>query len=255
MTVLDRPLTRRATETDIVAGVRTVAPAAVSVLPMGLAFGVVVSQSVLAWWWAPVFAGVIFAGSLEILLVGMVSAMVPLAQIAVAALLVNMRHTFYSLSFPLHRVHGLAAKTYSTFALTDEAWALTSEPEAQTWGRGRILTVQSVFHLAWVGSVTVGAALGSVVPASIVGLEFAAPAFFVVLAMEAHRTRRRLALPALGVGCAVAAYTVLGGGMLIAAMSAYVGIVVAGGVLARRRTPASPLRPGERSPVSDEVHR
>ena len=52
-------------------------------------------------------------------LVGLVAAAAPLATVAVTAFLVNVRHVFYALSFPLHRVHGRAGKTYSTFALTD----------------------------------------------------------------------------------------------------------------------------------------
>ena len=37
-------------------------------IPLGLAFGVLVSHSGLPWWWAVVFASVIYAGSLEFLL-------------------------------------------------------------------------------------------------------------------------------------------------------------------------------------------
>src|SRR6185295_14200515 len=92
-------------------------------LPMGLAFGVLVAHSTLPWWWASVFATVVFAGSLEFLLLGLVTGGASLVQIALAACLVNARHVFYALTFPLHRVPGLA-KVYSTFALTDEAYAL-----------------------------------------------------------------------------------------------------------------------------------
>ena len=34
--------------------------------------------------------------------------------------LVNFRHIFYALSFPLQRVHGRAGKAYSMYALTDD---------------------------------------------------------------------------------------------------------------------------------------
>ena len=70
---------------------------------------------------------------------------------------VALRHAFYALSFPLHRVHGGVAKAYSTFALTDEAYALTARPEAQHWSRARILGLQAFVHAFWAGSVTIGA--------------------------------------------------------------------------------------------------
>ena len=58
-----------------------------------------------------VFSSLIFAGSLEFLLIGLTVAAVPLAQIALTAFLVNSRHVFYALSFPLHRVPGEAGRT------------------------------------------------------------------------------------------------------------------------------------------------
>ncbi|MFI7013893.1 AzlC family ABC transporter permease [Streptomyces sp. NPDC050164] len=61
----------------------------------------------------------------------------PPASIAVAAFLVQARHVLYALSFPLHRVRGRLTRTYSTFALTDEAYALTAtEPGRQRDRRG-----------------------------------------------------------------------------------------------------------------------
>lgn len=99
---------------DFTAAVRLCLPPMMGLLPMGLAFGVAVAQSPLAWWWAPVFSTVIFAGSLEFILLGLVVAAAPLATIALTAFLVNFRHVFYALSFPMRRVHGVGAKIYST---------------------------------------------------------------------------------------------------------------------------------------------
>ncbi|PTH84039.1 hypothetical protein C9J60_35330 [Streptomyces sp. A244] len=99
-------------------------------LPLGLAFGALVVQSGLDRWGAGLSAALIYGGWFEFLLVGLVTAAAPLASIAVTAFLVQARHVFYALSFPLHRVRGGLAKTYSAFALTDEA-ALTSTEHAR----------------------------------------------------------------------------------------------------------------------------
>src|SRR5690625_7170830 len=133
----------RNTRAQIVQGWKIVLPACAAVAPLGLALGMLVAQSGLAWWWAPVLAAVVFAGSMEFLLVGLLMAAAPLAQVAVSTLLVNFRHVFYALSFPLHRVRGLSWKAYSTFALTDEVYALPTTPDAQTWSRTRIISIQA----------------------------------------------------------------------------------------------------------------
>ena len=36
----------------------------VGLVPLGLAFGVLIAQSGFAWWWAPLFSVLIYAGSM-----------------------------------------------------------------------------------------------------------------------------------------------------------------------------------------------
>ena len=63
----------------------------------------------------------------------MLAAAAPIAAIAMTSFLVNSRHLFYGLSFPLHRVHGWHRKAYSIFALCDEAYAITTSKTPETW--------------------------------------------------------------------------------------------------------------------------
>jgi 4-azaleucine resistance transporter AzlC len=202
---------------------------------MGLAFGVLVTRSGLSWWWATIFAAVIFAGSLEFLLLGLVTALAPLGQVAAAAFLVNFRHVFYALSFPLHRVPGVAAKAYSTFALTDEAYAVTARPEAQTWSRARILWLQAFVHAFWVGSVTLGALGATLIPDGVKGLDFAVTALFLVLGIDAFRARRDVPAAVVAVACALAGHVVFGEQMLVAAMAMFTLFLLARYRLASHR--------------------
>lgn len=212
---------------EVAAGWRTVLPACAAVVPLGLALGVLVVHAGLAWWVAPLLAGVVFAGSLEFLLIGLIAAVAPLSQVAMTALLVNFRHVFYALSFPLSQVPGTGWKAYSTFALTDEAYALTTSPEARRWSRTRILSIQAIFHAIWTLAVTAGAAVGGLIPRQLVGLDFAVTALFAVLSIEAYRERRSLPLPVLGLLCSLVAALLKPGNLLMVAMGLYVGALVA----------------------------
>jgi hypothetical protein len=91
----------------------------------------------------------------------MALAATPLLAVAATALVVNSRHVFYALSFPLHRVRGRLARTYATFGLTDEAYALTAGPQAQTWTTKRIVVLQLLLQSFWVAGATVGALAGT----------------------------------------------------------------------------------------------
>ncbi|MEU4450744.1 AzlC family ABC transporter permease [Nocardioides sp. NPDC023903] len=238
MQVMDSEAVHQARDegrSEVAAGWRIALPACVAVVPLGLALGVLVVQSGLAWWWAPVLGAVVFAGSMEFLLVGLLAA-APLAQIAVSTLLVNFRHVFYAISFPMHRVRGRGWKAYSTFALTDEAYALTATPEAAGWSRTRIISIQAFFHVAWVLCVAAGAGLGSLIPPQVAGLDFAVTALFVVLGMEAYKVRRSLPISVLALGCAIVAALISRDNMLLIAMGMFCVALVCSYVLAARRS-------------------
>jgi len=199
-------------------------------VPLGLAFGVVVTHAGLPWWCATLFTSVIYAGSLEFVLVPLAVAAVPLASIALTAFLVNVRHVFYSLSFPLHRVNGRLAKAYSTFAMTDEAYALTTAENAREWPGRRIVGLQVLLHLYWVLGATAGALLSTLIPSGLSGLDFAMTALFTVLALDALRHRRGdMPTPVLAVLSALTARWLFPGQFLLAAF-----VVFTAGLLTRR---------------------
>jgi 4-azaleucine resistance transporter AzlC len=202
---------------------------------MGIAFGVLVVHSGLRWWWASVFSSLIYAGSLEFLFLGLVLATVPLAQVALTAFLVNFRHVFYALSFPLHQIKGRAARAYSTFALSDEVYAVTANEAAQSYSSRRILLLQGFIHLYWAGGATAGALLGSIVPARVSGLDFAVTALFTVLAIDAFRAHRDLPVLVLAVICALIGRVALPGEMLPVAFLMFTAGLLIRYALARRR--------------------
>ena len=194
----------------------------VGMFPLGVAFGLLVVQSGLAWWWAFVLGVTVYAGSMEFLAVGLLVAVTPLAQLALTTLLINFRHVFYALSFPLHRVRGRGARLYSMYALTDESYALTASKPAETLSGARILWLQAFCQTYWVSGSVVGALAGSLLSIDLTGLGFTLTALFVVLAMDAVRVERDIPGPVLAFLCALVALAVVPGQMLIAAMSLFV---------------------------------
>ena len=206
-----------------------------AMIPLGIAFGLLVVHAGLDWWWATAFAALIYAGSLEFLLIGLVVAAAPLAHVAVTALLVNFRHVFYALSFPLHRVRSRIGKAYSTFALTDEAYALSTGPAAQEWSGRRIVWLQVLLHLYWVSGATLGALFGALVPFRLDGLDFALTALFVVLAIDAYRARRSVPVPALAMICALVSALLFPEQMLLVSLGLFTACLLASRILLRKK--------------------
>lgn len=202
-------------------------PVSFAYAALGATLGVLVVHSGLDWWWATAFTTFVYAGSLEFLLVGLVVAAVPLAHIALTAFLVNLRHVFYALSFPLHRIPNLPGKLLGTFGLTDEAFAIVVARPPEHWSGARILWLQGFCQFYWVGGATVGALAGSLVPSGLAGLDFALTALFVVLVIDAYRAQRDIPTPLIAVLSAFVALALFPQQMLVVSMVLFtVGLLV-----------------------------
>ncbi|MHC1558933.1 AzlC family ABC transporter permease [Actinomycetospora sp. C-140] len=211
---------------DLRAAAGDVAGVGAGMFLLGTSFGLVVVGSGLAWWWAPVFSAVVYAGSLEFLLVALAVAGTPLAAVALTTLLVNGRHVFYGLSFPLHRVRGRLGRAYAVFALIDEAYALTTARPAEAFSSARILWSQALMQVSWVSGGVVGALAGHRFALHVPALAFLFTALFVVLATEATVSGREAAGPLLAVACALVARLVAPGEMLLVAMALFVAVLL-----------------------------
>jgi predicted branched-subunit amino acid permease len=91
-------------------------------------------------------------------------------------------------------------------------------------------------HLYWASSATAGALLGSLIPDSVTGLDFALTALFTVLALDALKDLRGdLSTPALALLSAVAARLLFPGQMLLAAFALFTAGLLARHLRSARR--------------------
>jgi len=193
-------------------------------IPLGMAFGLLVIQAGLPGWIAPALSLAAFAGSAELLLVGMIATAAPLAGIALTAFLINFRHVFYAVSFPLHLVRNPFLKAYSLYALTDEAYALTASSPGK-WTQSRLLTLQASYNVYWVGGGVLGVLLGGLMPGPIKGLDFALTALFVTLALDAARSKREIPSVLLAAGAFAIAVLLVPGSALFVGLVLFVAFL------------------------------
>ena len=215
------------TKNDIAAGIRQTLPVGMGLVPLGLAFGLLVAQTGFAWWWAPIFSVIVYAGSMEFLAVGLVMAHTGLIGAAVTSFMVNFRHIFYGLTFPRHLVRSRLGRAYSTYALTDESYAIVSATgPAEKMTGVHLLTIQLLCQVLWVGSGIVGAVTGATLPEGIKGAEFALVALFAVLAMDAFETSRDWSLPISAIACTLLGWLVNPGQMLVIGLVLYFALLL-----------------------------
>lgn len=210
----------RETSTEIRLGLRDTWLVALGLVPLGLAFGLLMTQSGFAWWWTPIFSTVIYAGSMEFLAIDMVLTGVGPVTSAITGFMVNFRHLFYGLTYPRSEIRRGVPSAYATYALTDEVYAITSTLRDRSSGT-RLMTISAVCQIAWIASGIVGALTGAVIPAGVEGFDFALTALFAVLAFEAFQASRDLSAPLIAGGLALAAAVVLPGQVILVALVSY----------------------------------
>lgn len=215
-------------------------PVALGMVPLGLAFGLLLTQLGFAWWWAPIFSFVIYAGSMEFLALTLVTGGVGPVSAALYGLLVNFRHVFYALNYPLDKVRGWLGKGYGMYALTDETYAILAAryggrgmgnsdgdvSEDAGWTGRQILGIQVVLQAGWVGGGLLGALGGEALPFQVKGMEFALTALFTVLLIEAFNNYKDVSLPLTAVACGALGWLISVENMLMIGMSVYCAVLV-----------------------------
>lgn len=227
LAILPGVSTAPSTSAEIRKGLADAAPVGLGLIPLGLAFGVLITQAGFDWWWAPVFSVVIYAGSMEFLAIGLLAAVTPLYSLAAATFLVNFRHVFYGLSFPIESIRSRLGRVYAVYALTDEVYAITATKRRREMTGVRTLTIAITCQSLWVLPGILGGLIGTALPPGLDGLQFALTALFAVLAVDGWRASGDLPSPVLGLLCGLVAAWVAPEQMLMVGLVAFVAVLLA----------------------------
>jgi 4-azaleucine resistance transporter AzlC len=164
------------------------APVAMGYIPLGMVFGFLFVQAGGSWIMALLTSLVVYAGAAQYMMVPMVAAGIPIGTIALATLLVNMRHVFYGLSLLETFPRSPLLRWYTAFALTDETYSvLTTLPKGTSPTRMALLALLN--HGWWMLGTLAGAVIGSQAQVPLDGLDFVLCALFAVLTVEQWRAR------------------------------------------------------------------
>ncbi|MEI6113121.1 MAG: AzlC family ABC transporter permease [Burkholderiales bacterium] len=215
------------------------APVAMGYIPLGAVFGFLFVQAGGQAWMAVMASVVVYAGASQFMMIPMLAAGMSVGTIALATLIVNLRHAFYGLSLLDRFPKGTWVRWILVFGLTDETFSvLTTMPRGV--GHRQMMLVTLLNQAWWVLGTIMGAVIGAQAQVSLAGLDFVLAALFAVLAVEQWRTRYSaaplwIAIIAYGVAYAVSARHAL---LISIALS-----LTAGVILTARSTKSSEATP------------
>jgi len=182
---VDQSMDNAETNQALIGVIRAV-PIILGYLPIGLAFGVLASTAGLSIYSAVAMSVFVFAGSAQLISVGMIDVGAGVAAITMTVFLVNLRHMLMSAYLAPHlgRLKTWQQVLFS-YEITDESFAVHSAyfrkqgvpPTAQLFG------VNAAAHLAWISGTLLGAWLGAYLTFDIdaYGVDYALPAMFIAL--------------------------------------------------------------------------
>ncbi len=214
------------------------APVAMGYSPLGAVFGFLFVQAGGDGWLAILASLLVYAGAAQYMMIPMLVAGMSVGTIALATMVVNLRHVFYGLSLLKQLPNGKLLRWYLAFGLTDETYSVLTTMPVSTSHRQMAL-VALLNQVWWVLGTTAGVLIGARAQVSLAGLDFVLAALFAVLAVEQWRTKHSAA----PVWVALIAYAVA---YLLAAKHALVISIslsiVAGFVLQSRSKSSTPSR-------------
>ena len=165
-------------------------PVAMGYLPAGIAFGVLAQVAGIPIWATIMLSIMLYAGAAQYACLPMLSAGLPIGNIATNIAAINLRHVFYGMPLLQYLPKNKLAKTYCLFALTDETFSvMTSLPNESR--RALILPISLFNQSWWVIASTVGVIIGSTLSDLVPNLDFALVCLFAILAYEQFQSIKR----------------------------------------------------------------
>jgi 4-azaleucine resistance transporter AzlC len=153
---------------------------------VGAAFGLLIQNLGLSFIWAGLMSLVVYAGSMQFVMINFLSGSYGLPEIALVTLLVNMRHMVYGLTF-IEKFKSMGwRKFYMIFALTDETYALLCAAKIPPGVKPRtfFFTIALLNQLYWIIGTLLGALFGTLFSFNAKGIEFTMTALFAVICVE-----------------------------------------------------------------------
>lgn len=174
---------------------------------LGIAFGLLLQDAGYSFWWAFFCSLFIYAGSMQFVLVTLLTGSVSLIYAAVMTLFINGRHIFYGLSF-IEKFRKMGTiYPYMIFSLTDETYSvLCSLKVPDKMNEKRVSFFIALFdHSYWITGSVLGAVIGELITFDTTGVDFSMTALFVVIVlnqwMESREHRPALIGAVIGIIC------------------------------------------------------
>lgn len=178
---------------------------------LGAAYGIMMEETGFPWYVALLLSMTVYTGAFQFVLITFLSTGASLLTIAITALLMNSRQSFYSLTFLNDFKRMGKRKLYMIHSLTDETYAVNCTLELPRKEKeDTMFGVALLSHCYWMAATVAGAVLGQLIPFELEGIDFCMTALFVIIFMDQWK-KASSHIPALaGFTCGIVCLMIFG---------------------------------------------
>lgn len=178
---------------------------------LGAAYGIMMEETGFPWYVALLLSMTVYTGAFQFVLITFLSTGASLLTIAITALLMNSRQSFYSLTFLNDFKRMGKRKLYMIHSLTDETYAVNCTLELPRKEKeDTMFGVALLSHCYWMVATVAGAVLGQLIPFELEGIDFCMTALFVIIFMDQWK-KASSHIPALaGLTCGIVCLMIFG---------------------------------------------
>ena len=170
---------------------------------VSMAYGMMMASAGFPWYDSLLVSLTVYTGAFQFVLITFLSSGASLITLALTALLMNSRQSFYSLTFLKEFKQMGRRKLYMIHTMTDETYAVNSTLDLPKKEKEDTMFLVALFSRCYwmVGSV-LGGILGQIIPFDLTGIDFCMTALFLIIFIDQWEKAEKHtpALTGLGIG-------------------------------------------------------
>lgn len=170
---------------------------------VSMAYGMMMASAGFPWYDSLLVSLTVYTGAFQFVLITFLSSGASLIIIALTALLMNSRQSFYSLTFLKEFKQMGRRKLYMIHTMTDETYAVNCTLDLPKKEKEDTMFLVALFSRCyWMFGAVLGGILGQIIPFDLTGIDFCMTALFLIIFIDQwERVKKHTpALTGLGIG-------------------------------------------------------
>ena len=170
---------------------------------VSMAYGMMMASAGFPWYDSLLVSLTVYTGAFQFVLIKFLSSGASLITIALTALLMNSRQSFYSITFLKEFKQMGRRKLYMIHTMTDETYAVNCTLDLPKKEKEDTMFLVALFSRCyWIVGSVLGGILGQIIPFDLTGLDFCMTALFLIIFIDQWEKAEKHtpALTGLGTG-------------------------------------------------------